>query len=57
MTFVPREKEREKEMSKDNSLTQALLANSRTIVRAKYKQPELPKFAVNPNLEALPYIK
>jgi hypothetical protein len=33
-----------------------LLANPRTIVQATYLKPELPKFAGNPCIEALPYI-
>lgn len=41
-------------MSSDDFQTQALLANSRTVVRAKYLDPELPKYAGNPNIEALP---
>lgn len=40
-------------MNDDSYQTQALLANSRTIVKAKYLAPELPKFAGNPNIEAL----
>lgn len=43
-------------MSGDDFQTQALLANSRTVVRARYLEPELPKFAGNPNIEALPAI-
>jgi len=35
---------------------QAHLANSRTIVKAKYSEAEIPKFAGNPNIEALPLI-
>lgn len=42
-------------MSDDDFQTQALLANSRTVVRAKYSEPELPKYAANPNIEALPF--
>lgn len=41
-------------MSNDDFQTQALLANSRTVVRAKCLEPELPKYAGNPNIEALP---
>jgi hypothetical protein len=41
----------------DNKLPpQALLANSRTVVEATYLEPELPKFAGNPCIEALPKI-
>ncbi|HST50613.1 MAG TPA: hypothetical protein VLJ61_01280, partial [Pyrinomonadaceae bacterium] len=41
-------------MSSDDFQAQALLANSRTVVRAKYLDTELPKYAGNPNIEALP---
>lgn len=43
-------------MSSEDIKTQAHLANSRTIVTATYSKPELPKFAGNPNIEALPLI-
>lgn len=43
-------------MSNDDFQTQALLANSRTVVKAKYLEPELPKFAGHPDIEALPAI-
>ena len=56
MNFERREKGREERMSNDDVQNQALLANSRTVVRAKYLEPELPKFAGNPNIEALPVI-
>lgn len=41
-------------MSNDDFQTQALLANSRTVVKAKYSNPELPKYSGNPSIEALP---
>jgi hypothetical protein len=56
MKFVRHEKGQEEGMINDDFQTQALLANSRTVVRAKYLEPELPKFAGNPNTEALPVI-
>lgn len=43
-------------MSDDDFQTQTHLANSRTVVKATYSEPELPKFAGNPNIEALPLI-
>jgi AAA domain-containing protein len=56
MRFVQRGKGQEEKMRDDDFLTQALLANSRTVVKAKYREPEIPKFAGNPNIEALPLI-
>ena len=41
-------------MNNDSYQTQALLANSRTVVKAKYSAPEIPKFMGNPTIEALP---
>lgn len=41
-------------MSDDDFLSQGLLANSRTVVDATYRRPELPKFAGIPTIEALP---
>jgi len=43
-------------MNNDDYQIQALLANSRTVRRAKYSDPELPKFVGNPSIEALPLI-
>jgi hypothetical protein len=43
-------------MNSEDFQTQAHLANSRAIVKAKYSAPELPNFAGNPNIEALPLI-
>lgn len=43
-------------MDSEDFQTQAHLANSRAIVKAKYSVPELPNFAGNPNIEALPLI-
>jgi hypothetical protein len=56
MNYAQREKGLEGKMSDDDFQTQALLANSRTVVKAKYLEPELPKFAGVPSIEALPLI-
>lgn len=42
--------------NKNECQIQALLTNSRTVVQATYSPPELPKFAGNPCIEALPLI-
>lgn len=56
MKFAQREKEQGRKMNSEDFQTQAHLANSRTIVKANYSEPELPKFAGNPNIEVLPLI-
>ena len=61
MKFAPHEKGQDAKMVErilfdEAPATHGLLANPRTVVEATYIEPELPKFAGNPCIQAVPPI-